>query len=307
MEKPWVSVICTCFQHAPYVQEAMDSVLSQTYPHVQLIVVDNASTDGSSEVISKFVTTHSEIIFIPNKENRGICKAFNEAVPLAKGKYLIDLAADDLLLPNRIADQVAAIEKLPENVAILYGNVEMIDAKGTHLGYSLPLDYEAPSGDVFSNLLEKHFLPSPSTMFRKEIFLKLGGYNEALSFEDFDYWIRCARDYPLAFLRGVTTKKRVLPRSLSSRFYNRRSNKMLESTLVTFQWAFERLRNEEERKALTTGASYYFRQSVLWGHFDTASKFYDLLKEQSIRFSTQFCVQLWKAKLDVSFFYQWLK
>ena len=306
MEKPWVSVICTCFQHAPYVEEAMDSVLSQTYPHVQLLVVDNASTDGSSEIISRFARKHPEIIFIQNKENRGICKAFNEAVTLTKGKYLIDLAADDLLLPNRIEDQVEAFEKLPENVAILYGNVEMIDAKGNHLGYSLPLEYEAPSGDVFPELLEKHFLPSPSTLFRKDIFLQLGGYNEALSFEDFDYWIRSGREYSFSFLQKVGTKKRVVPKSLSSRFYTRRSNEMLESTLVTFEWAFVRLRNDKEHNAFIKGASYYFRQSILWGHFKTASKFYDLLKGKPLSLSTHLCVILWKAKLDISFFYQWV-
>lgn len=301
LELPWVTVVCTCYNHESYVREALDSVISQTYPKVELIIVDNSSTDRSVNVILTFLQEHPSINFLANSENKGICKAFNEAVQIAKGKYLIDLAADDLLLPHRIQRQVDLFEKLGEEYGIIYSNVELIDSAGKHLEFSLS-NIEGPSGHLFAALLEKHFLPSPSTMFRASAFKLLGGYNTALAFEDFDYWIRCSRGHLFHYDDFVGTKKRVLPRSLSSQFYQTRSNHMLESTYVTFAWAASRLQTKEEHRAFAKGASYYFRQCVWLGHFETAMKFEKLLKETTFSADvlTRLACLLLRLRLNVS-------
>ncbi len=273
---PLVTVICTCYNHAQYVEEAIYSVLNQTYPNIQLIVVDNASQDESVAKINDLLLRFPNIQFIPNKTNIGICKAFNNAVKLATGKYLIDLAADDVLCLDRIALQVSAFEKLPDRFGILYSNVEEITPIGKHLCFSIKPE-NAPGGEIFGQLLEKHFLPSPSTMFKKEVFDSLGGYNESLAFEDFDYWVRCARNHHFHYLDIISTKKRILPHSLSSQFQSvQQSERMLASTYETFLWAKGHIRNEIEKKSLAQGISYYFRQSVLLRHFEIANKFREI-------------------------------
>ncbi len=302
---PLVTVICTCYNHADYVEEAIASVFAQSYPHIQLIVVDNFSSDRSVEIIQHALFSFPGTLFIQNKENKGICRAFNEAVAFAKGKYLIDLAADDVLLPDRIEKQVQAFEQLPASYALLYSNIAYIDPQGTLLHAHFKPSETPPEGDVFASLLEKHFLPSPSTIFKTDVFLSLGGYNIQLAFEDFDYWIRCARQHAFAYLPILSTKKRILPHSLSMEFYSTRSDRMLESTWVTFHWAYAHLNNRQEEIAFVKGASYYFRQSVLLGHFQTAKKFHALFPSRKTKFSstTLFCLVLFYLRLDLSWFY----
>src|SRR6185436_18882244 len=102
MPSPTVTVICLCYNHARFVEEAIESVLNQSYANIQLIVVDDASTDKSAEVIKQLINKHSSIEFLPLQTNLGNCKAFNQGLARAKGEYVIDLAADDVLLPTRI-------------------------------------------------------------------------------------------------------------------------------------------------------------------------------------------------------------
>src|SRR6478609_1618577 len=105
MESPLISVICICYNHAAFVVEAMDSVRSQNYPYIQLIVCDDASTDTSKDVIKAYLKD-LDILFIDHAVNLGNCRTFNEALSFANGKYVIDLAADDKLVFNTLIDRV---------------------------------------------------------------------------------------------------------------------------------------------------------------------------------------------------------
>jgi glycosyltransferase involved in cell wall biosynthesis len=93
-----VTVICTCYNQQPFIKECLQSVVNQTYTNIQLIVIDNASTDGSSWVVKEFMRDYPDIIFMPNISNIGLCAAFNKGLEKATGKYIIDLAADDVWL-----------------------------------------------------------------------------------------------------------------------------------------------------------------------------------------------------------------
>ena len=95
MEMPVVSVICLCYNHKRFVEEAIQSVLDQTYSNVELIVVDDSSTDGSQAVIESLMANNPAVKFIPLSSNQGNCRAFNLGWKYASGKYIIDLSADD--------------------------------------------------------------------------------------------------------------------------------------------------------------------------------------------------------------------
>ena len=103
MNTPLVSVICLCHNHALFVVEAIESVLEQSYPAVELIIVDDHSVDGSSAVIRNFIKIRNlDVPFVQNSSKLGNCRAFNMGWKMAKGDFVIDLAADDILMPNRI-------------------------------------------------------------------------------------------------------------------------------------------------------------------------------------------------------------
>ena len=128
-ENHLVTVICTCFNHQDFVIESIKSVLNQTHKNIQLIVVDDFSQDNSVLVIEEFLKLNTEILFIKNKQNIGVTKSFNNAMTFAKGIYFVDLACDDVLLPNCIENQLSVFYNSKfQNLAIVYGNAAFISA-----------------------------------------------------------------------------------------------------------------------------------------------------------------------------------
>ena len=95
MERPLVTVICLCYNHVRFLERALDSVFSQSYPSIELIVVDDASADDSPVLIHRLLIDRPEVKFIALQKNVGNCKAFNMALANATGKYVVDLSADD--------------------------------------------------------------------------------------------------------------------------------------------------------------------------------------------------------------------
>src|ERR1700749_5034941 len=95
--KSLVTVICLCYNHENFVTESLFSVMNQDYAFVELIIVDDCSTDNSKNIIKKWLLDYPEVRFISNEINLGNTKSFNKALQFAKGDYIIDLAADDVL------------------------------------------------------------------------------------------------------------------------------------------------------------------------------------------------------------------
>src|SRR5690606_15919682 len=118
-----------------FVEEALASVFAQTYANVEVIIVDDASTDQSVAVIKKMLSGISseqagsvQTIFLP--ENLGNCKAFNRGLALAHGKYVVDFATDDVMLPERIEKQVKCFELLDKSYGVVFTEAEYMDANG---------------------------------------------------------------------------------------------------------------------------------------------------------------------------------
>jgi glycosyltransferase involved in cell wall biosynthesis len=177
---PEVTVICTCYNHASYIRESLLAVMQQTYSSVQLIVIDNASTDESRRVIQEFIDQYPQVIFIRNTHNIGLCRAFNLGLGEATGKYVIDLAGDDVMAPGRIEKQVKAFEGLPKDYAVVFSNAAYIDGSGKKLGYHYALGTNGhaegvvPTGDVYKEILRRYFICTPTIMMRKSVLMKLG-------------------------------------------------------------------------------------------------------------------------------------
>ena len=106
-KNPLVTVICLSYNHEKFVVEALNSVLQQNYSPVELIVVDDCSTDKSASIIDSWCLQQNNITFIKNEQNSGNTKSFNTALKIASGDYIIDLAADDVLTYEGIELQVA--------------------------------------------------------------------------------------------------------------------------------------------------------------------------------------------------------
>ncbi|GAA4398358.1 hypothetical protein GCM10023187_08930 [Nibrella viscosa] len=281
--KPWVSVICTSYNHESYIAETLQSVVSQSYPNVELIVIDNGSTDRTPDRIRAFLKEHPDVEFIQNTENAGLCQAFNQGLKRAGGRYVIDLAGDDILLPDRIARQVDFFDRLPDSYAVVFSNARYICPGGTLLNYHYPINekgqakMKVPSGDVFRHVLESYFICTPTMMMRKEVLDSIGGYDESLWFEDFDFWVRTSRLYQYAYIDEVLTYKRMLADSLSQQVVLT-DNRLLQSTLQVCLKAFDQCATADEYQALAGRIRQFVRKCFYAEQFDLALKFGELLR-----------------------------
>jgi glycosyltransferase involved in cell wall biosynthesis len=282
---PLVSIIALSYNQAPYITEALQSIMNQTYKNIEIIVIDDASADNSGEVILKFVEQHPQIQFNALKENVGNCKAFNLGYKISKGKYVFDFALDDVLLPTRIEKQVNAFESLSPEYGVIFSDVAFIDENGKPLGTQYKRDKEGrlltevPTGDVYKHLLEKYFISPPSMLARREVFERLEGYDEALAYEDFDFWVRSSRDFKYYFIDEIQTLKRVLPNSHGSKFSKKGQDKMLQSTLRVCQKALLLNHTFEENYALAKRIRYHLRQAIFTENFSLALNFHKLLRK----------------------------
>ncbi len=272
-----VTVICSCFNHEKFVNESIKSVLNQPYKNIQLIVIDDFSSDASVSTIQEFINNFPEILFIKNNCNLGITKSFNNAVKQAKGDYIIDLAADDVLLPNCIESQLNAFKTSQfENLAIVYGNAELISEKGTHISYyfdvnsNLKTTSKIIDGDMYSQIIsEKTILCSVASMVKKSVFDDLNGYDVNLSYEDFDFWIRVSRNYNIDFIDAVLVQKRIVSNSLHTNFF-KPNNKHGYSTNLILKKAFSLNKNKEENRILLKRINFEIKTAIKTKNYSLA-------------------------------------
>lgn len=269
---PLVSVICLCYNQKAWVEEAIRSVLSQTYPKIELIVVDDGSKDGSQEVI-KEVLAGKSVRFLPLPQNEGNCRAFNEGFRVSKGELIIDLAADDVLLPNRVELGVQAFSEYTNKAGVHFSDAFLCDEKGrilrTHFLRNADgqISEVIPQGDVYETLIQKYFICPPTMMIRRAVLEQLGGYDESLSYEDFDFWIRSSRDFTYLFHKAPLVKKREVPNSHSASQRKLR-NSHQASTFRVCEKILPLNRTKAEDRALIRRCAYEIRQCVRtlnWG------------------------------------------
>lgn len=277
MESPLVSVVCLCYNQERFVKTAIESVLDQTYPNVQLIVVDDASTDNSVHVIKSVLALYPQVQFLELKENLGNCRAFNKGLALTKGSFIIDLAADDVLLPNRVEEGVAALNKAT-SYGIHFSDAAIIDQHDTLLykhSDRFP-HHTVPQGNVYVDVVRRYFICPPTVMFTREVANALGGYDETLSYEDFDFWVRSSRMFGYVYSPEVLVKRRVSENTLGAKqfkFFSRHST----STYQVCKKILRLNNSREEQQALHHRIAYEIGLNLRLLNILTAFRFLFLL------------------------------
>jgi glycosyltransferase involved in cell wall biosynthesis len=187
---PSVSVIIASYNYRHYLPTALDSVLSQTITDWELIVIDDGSTDNSSEVIRPYLNDCR--IRYHRTCNRGQPAAENMGIHLSTGKYIAFLDADDIWLPDKLELQLAIFDKDPD-LGIVYSRRININPQGTIL--SAP-DHQLFRGMVLEQMFRQNFVCFSSSMIKKEVFNTVGDFNEEYRHgSDYDLWLRAAIDY----------------------------------------------------------------------------------------------------------------
>ena len=204
-----VSVLMSVYNAERYVGEAIESILGQGFRDVEFIIVDDGSTDGTSEILRGF--QDDRVILVRNEENIGLTRSLNRGLELARGKYIARLDADDVSLPDRLEKQVQFLDAHPD-VGLVGCAAEYIDPRGNTLGVQRPLR------ENLSELLTRHNWFNHSTVvFRRECLDEVGPYREAFRYaQDYDLWLRIAEKYEVACMPEPLVRIRFSPDSFSA-------------------------------------------------------------------------------------------
>ncbi len=279
MKQPLVSIIIVSHNQGDFVQDAIDSALNQTYPNIELLIIDDGSKDQTQQLI-KAVSADCKSILIA--ESIGYCKAFNRGFSESNGRYIIDLSGDDILMPSRVEEGVNSLQS--SGAGVDFCDAYYIDRQGSVMGTHYNRDSsgqlldKVASGNIFTDILERYFICTPTMMVDRQVLNVLGGYDESLYYEDFDFWVRSARDFQYCFTDRLLVKKRVHSLSMS-KFQYLPNSKMLDSTLRVCEKAFELCRSPEELESLAVRLKYELRQAIISNNYEPAKGLYELLCE----------------------------
>jgi glycosyltransferase involved in cell wall biosynthesis len=185
---PKVSVLIPTYNSAPFLDEAIQSVLNQSYPDFELIIVDNKSTDNTSEVIEKYLGDKRVSYYI-NQTNIGLVNNFNKCLTYAKGDYIKFLCSDDKFHPDLLSKFVQVLDAYP-NVVLVTSNKEGFGTKS--FTERPPVQYLQPGKKVISQSIQDcNWIGEPTTVMFRRKNLQVGNFNnEYKYFPDWDMWLR---------------------------------------------------------------------------------------------------------------------
>jgi glycosyltransferase involved in cell wall biosynthesis len=222
INNPLVSVLIPTYNCGQWLGQAIDSVLAQTYKHLEIIVVDDGSTDNTAKLLEE---KYKDVITYIYQPNCGLGNARNTGIKHAKGELLAFLDADDVMLPEKISCQVEYASEHPDYV-VIYCNFWCIFDDKSDI-WQLPsgdYQHEGISGELFETLLSKNIMVPSSVLISKKVLAEVGNfYEEAQGVEDWDLWLRIAgKGYLFGYIDARLLLYRVRTGSMSHNLYNMR-------------------------------------------------------------------------------------
>jgi glycosyltransferase involved in cell wall biosynthesis len=213
---PFVSFIALSFNHSKFLIETLNSIKTQSnHIDFEIIITDDSSKDNSVELIQDWVAQNKNEIKIQtlfNSENIGLCKTLNCAIGLAKGQWIKPIACDDILENNYLESIFKLIIK-DDSIGLVCTDMSHINNNGIKIRESNwtynQTDISNTIVNEFNNLLRAQYLNAPTLFFKRELWEKLGGYDESLIFEDWDFLLRAKKITKFAAIKESLVRYRM--------------------------------------------------------------------------------------------------
>jgi len=209
---PLVSVIMATYNTSKYVGMAVESVLAQDYPAIEIIVVDDGSTDDTQVVLSKYL--NDSRVKLVWQENARQAAARNRGLKEAKGVYIGFCDADNLWLPNKISRQIQCFNE-HSDIAVVYGDIRLIDADGRALATPQVKRY---SGKITGRLLIDNFVTFNTALVVRSALDEVGGFDSSQRMgDDYDLWLRISVNHTFQYLPEFLTLYRIWGGQMSNK------------------------------------------------------------------------------------------
>jgi glycosyltransferase involved in cell wall biosynthesis len=208
---PMITVLMAVHNGEKYLKEAVDSILVQTYSDLEFIIIDDASTDKTKDILNSFIDKRIRII--NNDQNIGLTKSLNKGLLESKGEYIARMDADDISLPERLEMQKKFLDA-NKDVVCLGGMTEIVDNNNNRTGQKRVL---TNADEIRFRLVLANQIAHPASMFRKDVIKSVGNYNEHFKYvQDFELWSRLSSlGYKISNLDRILIKYRFHKQSIT--------------------------------------------------------------------------------------------
>lgn len=213
-KNPKVTVLMSVYNGESYLNEAVDSILTQTFTDFEFLIIDDASTDSTPEILRSYVDPRIRIII--NEKNQGLTKSLNKGLEIAVGEYIVRMDADDISLPERLEVQVKFMENNPE-IYVCGSWIEIIGCNSGEIW-----EYPTDSNEIKCKHLFECSIAHPSVIFKKDLpdqnHLR---YDPTFKrSQDYDLWVRISTSYLLANIGKVLLKHRIHQSAIGQHYSN---------------------------------------------------------------------------------------
>lgn len=216
--KPLVTVLMPCYNAMPFLTEALESIIHQTYTNLEILCINDGSSDETGEALERYAKQDKRIRIVHNETNLKLIKTLNKGVSLATGEYIARMDADDIAVKDRIQTQVDYLEYYPEIDGVSSGSYN-ISEDGKVFSENIPRNY-SPLGSLFASFM---FVPisHPLVMLKVDVFKDNNFLEETQTIhtEDYELWSRLLRKgYKIANIREKLLYYRVRAQSVSRKY-----------------------------------------------------------------------------------------
>ncbi len=229
--QPFFSVIIPAFNRVSFLGKCINSVLAQSYTDLEMIIIDDGSTDGTKKLITSYKDERINYFY---QQNHGVAHARNRGLALAKGEFIAFLDSDDWWDPEKLEKSVGFINRFPRirifhSEEIWYKKGGLLEQRSKH---------KKPTGFVYKNSLPLCCISISTAVIHRDVFNAIGLFDESMeACEDYDFWIRATAEYEVKLIpEALTLKDGGRPDQLSSRV-----------------WGLDRFRIKALEKALSSG------------------------------------------------------
>ena len=267
-----VSVLMPSYNHEKFLSEAIESVLSQTFKDLELIIVDDCSIDDSPKIIADYPRKDTRVRVFFHQENMGVSKTLNDCLSKVKGNYVCFIGSDDIWFPYKLERQLALIKKHEDK--ILWSEGEIIDGNGAPTGTTFTKMHQATnkkkSGNLFNDILLDNYIFGQSLLVKKD-FIGDNSFDTSLRFlNDYRFIADLASKHDFLFTPEPLAKYRIHGRNSISRDRPR----WLKERILLNRYFLQRYGNEISRKLkgilyMKIGSTY-----ADLGRTDIAKRFY---------------------------------
>lgn len=218
MTLPLVSIAIPAYNHAHFIEACLASVCAQTYPELELILIDDGSPDNTLEVAQGFLAQHPDRfrrVVLERRENAGVSANSNACIEACSSEWVHLLGSDDLLYPEKVARiQQAIAEWKRTDLALVHADADFVDATGRPAARAslLPRPAPGPQADAYRWIfMGRHSIFNPTVALHRRSFLDAGGFDRTLALEDIDCWLRLSARHAVARVPEVLASYRKHP------------------------------------------------------------------------------------------------